>query len=194
MISSFMEGLRQFFRALQIWITIAPWEQGLRVRLGKHVRLLHAGVHLKIPIIDVLYIQTVRTRISSLGRQIATTSDGKAITLSGSIGYAISDIETLYRSMHHAEDTIQALARARIASYISRNVAEHCHPSEMERPVSSALAEELNQYGICEVKVYITEFAVVRTYRLIGDYTGNGVYGSPLMTDRPISIAQPTPS
>jgi hypothetical protein len=89
MISSFMEGLRQFFRALQVWVTIAPWEQGLRVRLGQRVKLLRAGIHLKLPIIDVLYIQTVRARISALGRQIAATRDGKAVTLSGAVGYAI---------------------------------------------------------------------------------------------------------
>ena len=63
MLNSFMEGVRQFLKALQMWVTIAPWEQGLRVRLGRRVKLLGAGVHLRLPVLDVLYIQTVRTRI-----------------------------------------------------------------------------------------------------------------------------------
>ncbi len=193
MISSFMEGLRQFFRALQVWVTIAPWEQGLRVRLGRRVKLLHAGIHLKLPIIDVLYIQTVRIRISSLGRQTATTQDGKAVTLSGAVGYAIEDIEKLYRSLHHAEDTIQSLARARIAQFIAVHSADECR-SYMEQQISADLGHELSAYGLSEVRVYVTEFAIVRTYRLIGDYGGSNAFGGPLSTDRPVNAVQMTPN
>ncbi len=191
MISSFMEGLRQLFRALQAWVTIAPWEQGLRVRLGRRVKLLRAGVHLKLPIIDVLYIQTVRTRISSLGRQIATTQDGKAITLAGAVGYAIEDIERLYRSLHHAEDTIQSLARARIARFIAAHQAAQCRSQEMETSITADLTQELAGYGLADVRVYVTEFAIVRTYRLLGDYAGGSNFGSPLATDRASSGAPP---
>ena len=47
------------------WIVIvAPWEQALRIRLGKRVKLCKAGCYLRIPFIDRIYRQSIRRRLS----------------------------------------------------------------------------------------------------------------------------------
>lgn len=56
----------RFFRQFQIWVVVAPWEQAVRVRLGKHLSVLNAGVHLKLPFADLVYLQSVRLRISGI--------------------------------------------------------------------------------------------------------------------------------
>lgn len=183
MIGSFMEGLRQLARAMQLWVTISPWEQGLRVRVGRHVTLLYAGIHLKLPFLDVLYIQSVRMRMSSAGRQTVTTKDGKAVTFDISIGYAIADIERLYRTLHQAEDTLRSLTRARAADAIARTTSSELLPCELESNLGAALDAEMKQYGISDVQVFLTDFVMVRTYRLVGDY-GQGSFGDALVTTR----------
>ncbi len=186
--NEFFNSIGRFLRNFQFWVIISPWEQGLRVRLGRYVSLLKAGVHLKLPFADIIFIKSVRLRISAFGRQTVTTTDGKVITFSGAVGYAIADIERLYRSLHHAEDTIQSFARARIAQYISTHTAAECHPSDIEQHLGASLRESLQEFGISEANIYINDFATVRTYRLIGDYAPGGM-GSILSTDRTSAVA-----
>ena len=175
-------ALRQFFRGLRPYFTVAPWEQALRVRAGKHVKLLSAGIHLKLPIVDTVYVQTVRRRVASVGRQTVTTRLGQAVTFSASVGYAIGNIETLYRTLHHAEDTIGNLVRSSIAHYIATHELRDCWPAKIEAAMLAQL--DLGQYGLVDVAVFVTEFAVVRTFRLIGD-AGGYMYGGALSTSTP---------
>lgn len=156
-----------------------PWEQAIRVRFGRRVKLLTAGVHLKIPLVDIVYLQSVRLRIAALPRQAVSTSDGHVVTVIGSIGYSIADIRLLYETLHHAEDTISNLAQAAIAEHISDRKLADCSL----RSVSTVRIENLGQYGIASVEIYVTEFAVVRAYRLLGDYA-NYAWGSQLATDQ----------
>jgi len=85
------------FRSLFIWwVIITPWEQVLRVRLGKHLKLLEEGIHLKIPGIDYIFRQSTRMRVGLLPTQTLTTEDNKTLTIRGMIVYSIADLELLY--------------------------------------------------------------------------------------------------
>lgn len=162
---------------------MAPWEQGIRVRAGKYLKFLGAGMHFKLPILDNFYVQTTRLRISSTGRQTTTTKDGKTITFSAAIGYQIDDLMTLYRSLHHAESTIQNLIRGALSDYISTHTAAECSPGTLGELARTEILGRLQSFGLGNVSVYLTEFSTVKTYRLIGDY---GAYsgGSELSTDQ----------
>lgn len=175
--SEFFAALRQFLLGLRPWVVVAPWEQALRVRAGKHVQLLGSGFHVKLPVLDMMYLQTVRLRVCNFGygRQTVTTKDGVTVTFSGAIGYGILDLEKLYRTLHHAEDTLQSLARGMIAEYVNTHFAEACAPARITKRVGADLARRFKQYGLDQVCLYLTDYAVVRTYRIIGD---NGPYGS----------------
>lgn len=155
------------------WITVAPWEQGLRVRLGNRVTLLHPGVHLRIPVIDRFYIQTTRRRFSAVPTQTLTMSDGRTVTVAGSLGYTIVDLEKLYATLHHAEATLEAEAQGIVSDYIISNAYEEFTPQALQKFVESNL--EFDRYGIGEPQFVITTFVCVRTYRLLQgeprDYT-----------------------
>lgn len=182
--------IRRFLDYFRFWIMVSPWEQVVRVRLGKRVTVLNAGVHLRLPFIDHTYSQSIRLRICSLGRQTTTSRDSQTITFGASLGYAINNIEKLYRTLHHAEDTISNIARSAIANYISMHDLQRCHPHHIQEHCNQQL--DLEPYGLCDVKVYLTEFAVVKTYRLIGDY-GSGYAGSSLFVEAPDTQSPNTP-
>jgi regulator of protease activity HflC (stomatin/prohibitin superfamily) len=181
-VTELINAIRKLIAELQLWIIIAPWEQGLRVRFGKRLKFLGAGIHLKLPLVDTIYVQSVRMRISGLPRQTVTTKDGQTVTVTGSVGYAISNIQQLYNTLHHPEDTIQNLAKALISEFISSHKAKECTADGIESGLAERLRETLSCYGIEDTRIFMSDLAVVRTYRLIGDYTW-GTFGSALNTE-----------
>lgn len=178
-----MSALRELFafatKLVHWWIVVSPWEQALRVRLGKHVLVLHAGVHFKIPFIDKLYLRNIRMRWTRLLEQDLSTTDGRVITLQGLLGYSIVDISKLFNTLHHAEATIQGEAMRHISSFIHSHPLEECNPASLESFLSKAL--DLEQFGLGDIRLSITDFTVVKTYRFL---TGSDRYlpGSGLST------------
>lgn len=149
------------------WVVIMPWEQGIRVRLGKHIKKLNPGMFFKIPIIDSVFLQTIRKRMINVPIQTLTTKDGKTITLMISIGYSINDVLTLYNTLYHPETTIQCIIMNKISEYVSNNNTEDCTPNKLCGIITSV--NELNQYGISNLELNLLNYAIVRTYRLIQD-------------------------
>lgn len=167
MIASIVDTIKSFFKSIQFWTIITPWEQGVRVRFGKWQKVVKAGTHFKIPIFDKFFVQSVRMRISSLPKQTISTLDGKTITLSGNVSYCINDIEKLYNTMSHVEDTINSMARGIISQYVFQHNMEDCQPARIEKEAVKHL--DLSKFGLGCDRIYITDFAVVKTYRLIGE-------------------------
>lgn len=166
-----MDALSRLFQAasrvLTWWVSVMPWESAIRVRCGRWVVLLRPGFHLKLPVLDLVYKQSVRMRVMNTPVQTITTNDGKTITLSAAIGYSISDIRKLYDTLHHPEDTIINLVLSSLANYVAEHPAMHCNP----KAIAEAAAEDIDlaSYGLSDVQVYVTDFAFVRTFRLIND-------------------------
>lgn len=166
-----MSAMRELFNGLRgllvWWVVVAPWEQALRVRWGKRVDLLLAGVHLRVPGVDRIYRQSVRERTADLRTQTLTTQDGATVTLAGNVRYSIGDIRKLYDTLHHAEATILDLAAGEIARFVTGSTRDTCTPDAIAESVNGRLA--LERYGLCKTRMYVTDFAFVRTYRLIQD-------------------------
>ena len=157
-----LEGFRNLFRW---WFVIAPWEQAVRVRLGKNLKLLGAGVHLRIPFIDRVYIQSIRRRMVYMPAQTLSTLDRKPLTIAGSLGYQIVDLLTMYQTVHQPKDTIIQETMSHVAEYVATHSLADCAPHEIESHVDRVTS--LKEYGIKPTGFRITDFVVVRTYRLL---------------------------
>jgi hypothetical protein len=141
--------------------------------------LLHAGIHLKLPLLDLVYLQSIRMRVTELPRQTVMSADQHTISLTGALGYEIRDIGTLYKTLSHPEDTIINLAQAAIARYVSAHPLAECLPPRIEAELQGL---NLSMYGLATTEMFVKDFAVARTYRIIGDYS-NYMWGSKLSTD-----------
>jgi hypothetical protein len=173
-VKTLWEFLAQFWRQLRPWVIVNPWERAIRVRLGRWRLLLGPGLHLKLPIADAIFSQSVRRRICSLRTQTLTTDDGKTATLGACLGYEITNLDRLYDTLHHAEDTLENLALAAFAREVRGRRADACDAAAIEAAVQARL--DFARFGVGAVEVYLTDFAFVRTYRLISDprYSGAG--------------------
>lgn len=167
--SGVMEYLARLFRGFAFWVVVLPWQQALRVRAGRHVRLLKQGIYLKIPVLDVVKVESVRRRTSMVPVQTLSTSDGTTVTVSAVLGYAIGDLERLFRSLHHAEDTIVQSAQGVIADEVFRQKRHELDPARLCAAASERLAEAFAPYGLSDVELHITDFAFLRAIRLIQD-------------------------
>lgn len=158
----------EFIQKLVIWwVTIMPWEEAVHVRMGKKVRVLKGGLHLRIPFIDRVYVQTTRVRVMQGPPQTVSTKDGKTITIVANIGYAIEDILRLYETLYHAEMTLSNIMQGIISDEVfSRNLID-CTPSALEEVLRKKMKGE--DFGLRFEYMKVTSFAVVRTYRLIQD-------------------------
>ena len=160
-VSSAIKGLFQW------WVLLAPWEQALRVRCGKKVAELGGGLHLRIPLLDRFFVQSVRLRITDCPIQTVTTKDGSTITLKAQLGYRIENLKLLYDTLHDAEGTIMNIAQMEIADHVCENTVVDLGITEIVSAAQDGLAERLAAYGLGDVSVSITDFAIVKTYRLI---------------------------
>jgi hypothetical protein len=181
-----MEILRELYRNFSQmfvwWVVVAPWEQVVRVRLGKHLKVMYQGVHFKIPLIDDIYRQTIRKRVIVTKPQTIATKDQKVITLSGQITYQIGDLKLLYLTLHHAESVIEAESRSAISEFIIERSAIDVSPGALQQYVRQQLA--LEKYGIVDAEFYLNNFAIARTHRLITGEIHDWQEGDNLSTSR----------
>lgn len=174
-----VELITRLTRILVWWAVVNPWERALRVRLGKHVVKLGPGVHLKIPFVDAVFKQSVRRRLANLPLQTLTTRDGKTLSLSGVVGYAVADLDQLYATLQHAEDTIINLALAAIADFVHTHDTADCQPADVATEAVATMS--LEKYGLGEVSIHLTDFVYAKAYRLLSD-TQWGKHGDSLQT------------
>ena len=161
-IGQIIEFIQRFFIW---WVSIMPWERAVHVRLGKHMKVLEEGVHLRIPFIDRVYVQTTRLRVIQMPPQTCTTKDGKAVTLVLSLGYSITDILKLYQTLYHAEETLCNIMQARVADSLALMYMEECRASNIEAELDGAM-DNLD-YGVKFEYCKIVSFAQVKVLRLI---------------------------
>lgn len=161
--------IQYIFDSLKMWVIIQPWEAGIRVRNGKHIKKLSKGIYFKLPYFDSVYVQEIRLRVRELPMQTLTTKDHKTVTLNSSIGYTISDIEKLYETLYRPEMTLQNIAMSAISEVMFKTRSEDLTPEKIEQAVLEKLAAD--DYGMNYEYFKITNFAIVRTYRLIQDQT-----------------------
>jgi regulator of protease activity HflC (stomatin/prohibitin superfamily) len=162
--------LDYILNVFKFWIIINPWERGIRVRFGKNQKLLSAGLHFRIPFFDNFYIQCTRLRVVALPMQTLTSKDGKTVTINGAAGYEITNIETLYNTMLYPEQTITNIIQGFVSDYIYANDMVSASPDEIQDHVMTAL-NDVDKYGIKITYFKLTNFAIVRTYRLIQDHS-----------------------
>lgn len=154
-------------KLFQWWFTVMPWEQAIRVRKGKNSKLLGPGLYMKIPFIDSVYIQTTRMRMIDTPMQTVSTKDGHSLTIKSAVGYKIADIEKLYNTLYHPETTLVNMVIGTIGECVRSQDVLEISPSYIEKCVNSII--EASDYGLKDLSVKVTTFAIVKTYRLIQD-------------------------
>lgn len=159
--------LEYLFNSFKIWVIVQPWEAGLRVRLGKRIKKLKKGIYFKIPYLDSVYVQEIRQRVVNMPVQTVTTLDDKTVTFSAVIGYTVDNIEKLYQTLYHPEQTIINIAMSESTEHLRKINLKEISFDEIETKILDKINS--STYGVNINYYKMTNFASVRTFRLIQD-------------------------
>ncbi len=157
-----------FFKEFALWFVIAPWEAGIRVRRGKNAAKMGPGIHWRIPFLDRIFVQSVRLRTIFGNDQTMSTRDGKVLTVRFSVIYQIDDILKMYSVVSNPESTLLATVQGLLARHISKSNYCEISASKLESLATDEIPS--SDWGLGSVKLVITTFAFVKTYRLLGNY------------------------
>lgn len=174
--------LLQFLQTvLTWWFVVEPWEAAIRTRFGKHITVFGPGAHFRIPYFDHIYVQNVRRRAMSLGMHTMTTSDGETLTVSGSLGYRITDVLKLHQALNDAESTIIQEVQGLLSKYVATHTATDCTPEVLMSEVNKVLP--LDRYGLGETDFFLQGYvAKIPAFRLIQEGLGGYAGGISLNT------------
>lgn len=187
MIKEILQLIRQAFT----WfVMVSPWEKGVRVRAGKHMREMQPGIHLRIPFLDRFYRQSIRRRSVLIPAMTLTTSDGHTLTVGAFFWYEIKDILAIYNTLHDAHDTIESEVSGVMSKYIISHTREECEAVRLSGYVLENL--DLGKYGIDGLDFAIANHAEHKTYRLITGETRQWSGAERLNTS--IALGDPQPS
>ena len=170
--------LRQIFQAISYmltwWVIVSPWQCAVRLRFGKHITTLKAGIHLKIPLIHQVFVQNTRLLVVDTPNQTVTTADGRVVTLSVVVGYRIVDIEQVLTSVQNPREVVSSLAMGAVSAYITAHGSAECAIPAIE----ADLIEQLDgqNWGLKFDLVRVTDFAFVKTYRFITNGSSSNFY------------------
>lgn len=159
-------------KLLNWWFTVMPWEQAIHVRRGKYPKTKGPGFYWKIPFVDQVFLQTTRMRMIDVPMQTMSTKDGSTATIKSCVGYSISDINKLYETLYHPEMTLSSMVMAKIGEYIRDTDVKDIVPANIEQAANDLISSK--DYGLKDVTIKITTFAIVKTFRLMQD--GSGLY------------------
>lgn len=152
---------------LKWWVVVAPWEQGIRVRLGKDAVVLNPGIHFRIPFLDRVYVQSIRLRIVTSGSLTVSTLDKKVVTTILTVRFAIKNVKLLYNTIANPETTLINHVSSLAAEYISETISTDLSHKSLSEHVDNQL--NIGGWGLSEVSVSIIDFVFARTYRLMGN-------------------------
>lgn len=167
-------------KLIQWWFTVMPWEQAIFVRRGNKTKVLGPGLYFKIPFIDSVYVQTTRMRMIDIPMQTMSSKDGIAVTIKSCIGYSISDILVLYKNLYHPEMTLSSMVMGHIGQMIRSSDLNEISPANIEKLINDQIGSF--EFGLKDVTVRITTFAIVKTFRLMQD--GSGLYENLIMEQK----------
>lgn len=169
--------LSGFAKPFKWWVVVAPWERGVRVRLGKTATELTPGPHWRIPFLDRIYVQSIRLRTIYETNQTVSTADHKVVTVSFAVQLVVADIIKLYNAVYNPEVTLATLVMGEVARVIAATSSTEITPVLLTERVNAMLPTIAN-WGLAELRFELVGFAFVRTYRILNtDYRiGAGLY------------------
>ena len=162
MLDKLFEFLSQWISDLLPVVIVPSYEEGVLLRFGKFKKVLHPGVHFKIPFGDEVIRQHVVVTTLSLPAQSLYTGDKQ-----------ISDVKIFLLEVYDAQDALSDMTLGIIKNIIISLPAEKCIDPELDNILTKKVRTEAKKWGVEIQQVTLTDVAPIRSYRLINDMISN---------------------
>jgi hypothetical protein len=154
-VNAVLEALGKFFSSWKPWVVVAPWERGVRVRLGKRARQLEPGFHFRIPVLDRVLLVNTRLRVTTTAQVTRPAAGNRVRVTMALVGFSIKDP---LRAIERYNDPANALSGLVIAEMSLGSDARKCQ---------EAIAEQTRDTGVAIEFIRYSDDVEVRAYRLL---------------------------
>lgn len=169
MFDKLVELIIQWIEQLLPVVIIPSYEEGVRLSFGKFKKVLHPGIHFKIPFFDEILRQHVVVTTISLPAQSLYTIDKQNFVVKGVIKYKISDVKTFLLEVYDAKDALSDMTMSIIKNIVISIPAEKCIDPELDTLLTKKARVEAKKWGVEIQQVTLTDVAPIRSYRMIND-------------------------
>lgn len=156
-------------------VIIPSYEEGVQLRMGKFYKVLHPGIHFKIPFFDEILHQHVVVTTISLPAQSLYTADKHNFVVKGVIKYKIVDVKTFLLEVYDAKDALSDITMSIIKNIIISLPAEKCINTELDNILTKKARVEAKKWGVDIQQVTLTDVAPIRSFRLINDQNSHKI-------------------
>lgn len=169
MIDKIIELIKDIWETIVPWITIMDFQNGVMMRNGKFKKVLKAGTHLKIPVIDHVIVEHVAITTVSLPAQSLTTKDGKTIVTKGMVRYHVDDAHAFCIKIWDAKDALVDTSCGIIHETVNQKTWAELRDGKVDSLISRRIKDKVKDYGVNVDWVTLTDMAEIASIRLIGN-------------------------
>jgi regulator of protease activity HflC (stomatin/prohibitin superfamily) len=169
MFDKLIEIISHWWLQLVPFVIIREYEEAVLLRFGMFNRVMLAGIHFKIPLIDEVLDQHVVVTTLSLDAQSLYTKDKQNIVVKAVIKYKISDVKTFLLEVYDAQDALSDMSQSIIKNVIMSMSMDECTDSELDNTLTKKVRVEARKWGVEVQQVTLTDLAPIRSFRLIND-------------------------
>jgi len=155
-VNAVLEAIGKFLSSWKPWVVVAPWERGVRVRLGKVAVQLDPGFHLRIPVLDRVLLVNTRLRVTTTAQvTIAGSSPAKVRVRMANIGFLIVSPLDAIAHYNNPQSAVTAYAQAEMSAGLAAD------------EVMVAIKAKLSGSGIEIEFLRYQDDVEIRAYRLL---------------------------
>ena len=169
MFDKLIEIISHWWLQLVPFVIIREYEEAVLLRFGMFNRVMLAGIHFKIPLIDEVLDQHVVVTTLSLDAQSLYTKDKQNIVVKAVIKYKISDVKIFLLEVFDAQDALSDMSQSIIKNVIMSMSMDECTDSELDNTLTKKVRVEARKWGVEVQQVTLTDLAPIRSFRLIND-------------------------
>jgi regulator of protease activity HflC (stomatin/prohibitin superfamily) len=169
MFDKLIELLSTWWNYITPVVIIPTYEEAVLLRFGHFKKLLHPGLHVKLPIFDEVLAHHVVVTTLSLAAQSLYTRDKQNIVVKGVIKYRIADVKTFLLEVFDAQDALSDMTQSIIKNIIISTTIDDCIDPEMDNILTKKVRVEARKWGVDVQQVTLTDIAPIRSFRIIND-------------------------
>jgi regulator of protease activity HflC (stomatin/prohibitin superfamily) len=153
----------------RFWVIMAPYESGVKLRLGKFVRVLDPGWNWMIPFgIDQYEHEHVVPRTHALTAQSVTLKDGKQVGFEAVITYKVRDIKVALLEVENADHAIADSCSGQIAHTIMQYTWDAIvSTDDWSDRVLKACRQRGFKFGLEIISVQFGTLALIKNLRIL---------------------------
>jgi len=159
----------------QVWFfqTVREFEEAVLLRMGKYYKSLTPGLHFKLSVLDEIITHYSKDDTILLPSQALTTSDGKSVTVTGRVLYAITDIQSFLTKVNAPQQAIADITMGVIAKNIIESEYTETVNIKIMNEISKQTRARCKKYGVHIEDVELVSLSLSRSINLYKEAEGH---------------------